>query len=106
MKIHLLFGLVILTTIFSVQISNTQTTLAADDIAFTGYSCDDNTVNGGTANDDICFILLKNIMIGTIINFTDFGWHSDASAFQSKDLAALSQDHNLTGCLSGQPLLI
>ena len=60
-----------------------QTTLVAGDIAFTGYNMDDNTVNGATANDDFSFILLRNITSGTIINFTDFGWRSDAAAFQT-----------------------
>jgi large repetitive protein len=60
-----------------------QTTLVAGDIAFTGYNTDDNTVNGATANDDFSFILLKNITSGTTIYFTDFGWRSDAPAFQT-----------------------
>jgi hypothetical protein len=60
-----------------------QTTLVAGDIAFTGYNADDNTVNGATANDDFSFILLTNIASGTIIYFTDFGWRSDAAAFQT-----------------------
>jgi large repetitive protein len=60
-----------------------QTTLVAGDIAFTGYNTDDNTVNGPTANDDFSFILLKNITSGTVIYFTDFGWRSDAPAFQT-----------------------
>jgi hypothetical protein len=60
-----------------------QTTLVAGDIAFTGYNTDDNTVNGATPNDDFSFILLRNITSGTTIYFTDFGWRSDAAAFQT-----------------------
>jgi hypothetical protein len=51
-------------------------------IAFTGYNKDDNTVNGSPANDDFSFVLLQNIPAGTTIFFTDFGWRSDANAFQ------------------------
>jgi hypothetical protein len=75
--------------------SYSQTTLVAGDIAFTGYNLLDNTVNGSPANDDICFILLKNITAGTIINFTDFGWRSDANAFHAANPCGAS-----TGSLS------
>ncbi|MDX1956395.1 MAG: hypothetical protein SFU20_12765 [Chitinophagaceae bacterium] len=63
--------------------ANAQTTLAAGDIAFTGYNADDNTVNGPSSNDDFSFILLKNITSGTSIYFTDFGWCSNTNAFQT-----------------------
>lgn len=63
--------------------ANSQTTLAAGDIAFTGYNADDNTVNGPSSNDDFSFILLKNITTGTTIYFTDFGWCNNTNAFQT-----------------------
>lgn len=63
--------------------ARSQTTLAAGDIAFTGYNADDNTVNGPSSNDDFSFILLKNITSGTTIYFTDFGWCSNTNAFQT-----------------------
>lgn len=65
---------------FSAQ---SQTTLSAGDIAFTGYNADDNTVNGPSPNDDFSFILLRNITSGTTIYFTDFGWCSNTNAFQT-----------------------
>jgi len=61
------------------------TTLVAGDIAFTGYNSDDNVVNGLTANDDFSFMLLRNIVSGTTIYFTDFGWAKgvDITGFQT-----------------------
>jgi gliding motility-associated-like protein len=65
------------------SIVKAQTTLAAGDIAFTGYNQTESTVNGGANNRDFSFILLKNISAGTVISFTDYGWRSDAQAFQT-----------------------
>ncbi len=48
-----------------------QTTLAAGDIAFTGYI---GHGTGPTAIDDFSFVLLKNITANTVINFTENGW--------------------------------
>jgi hypothetical protein len=48
-----------------------QTTLAAGDIAFTGYV---GHGTGPTAIDDFSFVLLKNITTNTVINFTENGW--------------------------------
>jgi hypothetical protein len=48
-----------------------QTTLAAGDIAFTGYI---GHGTGPTAIDDFSFVLLKNITSNTVINFTENGW--------------------------------
>ena len=45
-----------------------QTTLAAGDIAITGVNSD------GT--DEFSFVLLKDIVSGTVINFTDNGWQN------------------------------
>ncbi len=45
------------------------TTLNAGDIAFSGY-------NSSTGSDEFSFVLLKNIGVGTVINFTNNGWLS------------------------------
>jgi hypothetical protein len=45
------------------------TTLNAGDIAFSGH-------NSSTGSDEFSFVLLKNIGVGTIINFTNNGWLS------------------------------
>lgn len=60
-----------------------QTPLTAGDIAITGINATPNTVNGSTSNKEFSFILLKSIASGTSISFTDFGWRSDAQAFQT-----------------------
>lgn len=65
------------------NLSYSQTTLAAGDIAFTGLNETASTVNGTASNRDFSFVLLKNITSGTIIYFTDFGWRSDNPAFQT-----------------------
>jgi hypothetical protein len=53
-----------------------QTTLAAGDIMIIGWNANDNNVNsgGGYNDDDVDFLLLKNIEAGTTIYFTDLGW--------------------------------
>lgn len=76
------FILLFSTAIFSLS-SYGQTTLSAGDIAFTGADETANTVNGVESNKDFCFILLKAITAHTIIYFTDYGWRSDAAAFQT-----------------------
>ena len=63
--------------------SKAQTTLAAGDIAIVLINATDNTLNSVTLNDNVSFVLLKDIASGTKIYFTDFGWRSDAPAFQS-----------------------
>ena len=50
-----------------------QTTLTTGDIAFIAYSADD---------DDLAFVILKDINAGTTINFTDRGWQA-AGGFRS-----------------------
>jgi hypothetical protein len=45
------------------------TTLNAGDIAFSGYT-------STTTNSDFSFVLLRNVGVGTLINFTDNGWLS------------------------------
>lgn len=65
-------------TLFNVIIIKVQaqTILAAGDIVFTGWNSNDPTINGGgtVANDDISFVLLKDITANTTIYFTDLGW--------------------------------
>jgi Secretion system C-terminal sorting domain len=55
-----------------------QTTLAAGDIAFSGYI----SVN---TPDEFSFYILKNITNGTVINFTDNGWNSSTSALMTAE---------------------
>lgn len=72
---------------------NGQTTLAAGDIVIVGYNSDDNNINvpgNAYVDDDICFLLLKDIAANTDIYFTDLGW--TGSGFQ--------QNAN-NGCASG-----
>jgi Secretion system C-terminal sorting domain len=52
--------------------SKAQTTLAAGDIAFTGYT------SAGTGVDSFSFVLLINISSGTVISFTDNCWNGSA----------------------------
>ncbi len=66
-----------------------QTALVAGDIAFTGVNSTSNTANDfvntpqSESNREFCFILLKQVTAGTTIFFTDFGWRTDAQAFQT-----------------------
>jgi PKD-like domain/Secretion system C-terminal sorting domain len=69
-----------LSILFFSTTSSAQTTLEAGDISFTGYiTADDNNV---TQDVVISFVLLKDMDVNTIINFTDFGW-TDANTFQT-----------------------
>lgn len=52
---------------FAGQGIKAQTTLAAGDIAFTGYT-------SANTNDAFSFVLLKSVTAGTVINFTDNAW--------------------------------
>jgi hypothetical protein len=65
----------ILWNVVAIEIS-AQTVLSAGDIVFTGWNSNDPTVNGGgtVANDDISFVLLRDITTNTTIYFTDLGW--------------------------------
>lgn len=59
-----------------------QTILAPGDIAFAGYiTSDDNNL---TQDDEISFILLKDIDAGTTVFLTDFGW-TNQGRFQTVD---------------------
>ena len=60
---------VVLASWFVTPLPAGATTLAAGDIAFSGYTSQ-------TPGDDFSFVLLKNIGTGTAINFTDNGWLS------------------------------
>jgi len=73
---------VFLITLLSLTQANAQTALSAGDIVFTGYNQTASTVNGTASNRDFSFMILKDIDAQTVINFTDFGWRSDAAAFQ------------------------
>ncbi|MCC1485270.1 hypothetical protein, partial [Winogradskyella immobilis] len=55
---------ILLILVFNISFS--QTTLSAGDIAITGYNND--------GDDQIAFVLLTDITTGTVINFTDRGW--------------------------------
>lgn len=63
------------------------TSIVAGDITFIGYGTNDDGVDGITQDDEFAFILLKDINAGTEISFTDFGWRSDANAFQESNPA-------------------
>ena len=52
-----------------------MSTLSLSDIAFTGYRSDDE--------DEFAFILLKEIISGTVIRFTDRGWEYASNGFVS-----------------------
>lgn len=62
-----------LISIFSVTYLIGQTTLTQGDIAFIGLNFD--------GNDDMVFVLLKDVDASTSINFTDCGWDDGSSAF-------------------------
>ncbi len=87
LKLFLLFA-----TLFSTTFSSAQTLLQAGDISFSGYiTADDNNV---TQDDVISFVLLKDIDVNTVINFTDFGW-TDDNTFQTPNACGAN-----TGALS------
>ncbi len=65
---HLILSCFILFGLGLNKINAQGTTLAAGDIAFTGYHS--NTA----VNDSFSFVLLKAVNAGTLINFTDNGW--------------------------------
>lgn len=66
-----------------------QTPLAPGDIAFTGLNSASNTINDFVntpqteSNREFSFVLLKAVTNNTVIFFTDFGWRTDAQAFQT-----------------------
>lgn len=72
--------------------SNAQTSLTLGDIAIVGYNADETT-----EEDQFSFILLTDIVSGTVINFTDFGWCSgaDFTGFQTANSCGAN-----TGALS------
>ena len=55
-----------------------QTTLAAGEVAFTGYIAAD-----GANPDRFTFVVLTAIQANTVIRFTDYGWRTDLNAFNS-----------------------
>jgi hypothetical protein len=58
-----------------------QTTLAAGDIAIVGLNTGDDGVNGLIQDDEILFVLLKDIVAGTEISFSDIAWNSSTQSF-------------------------
>ncbi|MCU0324300.1 MAG: hypothetical protein MUF45_03475 [Spirosomaceae bacterium] len=72
MKKLVQISLLVLSFFFVQYHSKAQTTLAAGDIAFTGYTS--NTTNQLPSEDGFSFVLLKAVAAGTVINFTDNGW--------------------------------
>jgi Secretion system C-terminal sorting domain len=76
MKRKHFFLALLFTALIQTTASAQPTTLTAGDIAFTGFNCD-------PMNDDFSFVLLKNINTGTVIRFTDFGWRTSTSSFNS-----------------------
>lgn len=66
------FGLALVFSIFSFN-AVSQTSLSAGDAAFIGVNSD--------GDDDISFILLKDVDVGTVIKITDQGWNDVGSAF-------------------------
>lgn len=83
MRKFLLKLLAVASLLLSVTALHAQITIGG--LAFTGYSKDDNPVN-----DEFSFVLLMNIPAGQQIFFTDFGWRSDAAAFQTANCAGPS----------------
>ena len=65
----------ILILLFSIITANSiaQTTLTAGEVAIIGYSSDDP--------DQIVFLLLTDVTLGTQIKFTDRGWNSTTGTF-------------------------
>lgn len=81
----------LLTSMLSATIlyASAQTPLAPGDIAFTGLNSVSNTINDFVntpqteSNREFSFVLLKAVTNNTVIFFTDFGWRTDAQAFQT-----------------------
>ncbi|SRX52437.1 HYR domain-containing protein [Aequorivita sp. CIP111184] len=63
--------------LFATFISNSQTALTAGDIAFIGS----NTDYALSADDNVTFVLLKDIDAATTIIFTDMGWNDGTGFF-------------------------
>ncbi|WP_310554435.1 T9SS type A sorting domain-containing protein [Flavobacterium sp.] len=64
---------ILLTVVFQFN-ANSQTTLVAGDIAFSGLVTNEFEPVTGYSNDKFSFVLLKAITNNTVINFTDNGW--------------------------------
>ncbi|WP_316813794.1 putative Ig domain-containing protein [Pedobacter heparinus] len=92
MKKALLF-LLILSAFLSVR---SQTTLSAGDIAIVGYNAENLT----GYSDDFSFILLTAVSASTTIHFTDFGWCSDGSGFQTGRPGQASQGAKSDGAIT------
>ncbi|MCH5687619.1 hypothetical protein LWM68_27150 [Niabella sp. W65] len=88
----------LLTSLLSTALlcASAQTPLSPGDIAFTGLNSTNNTVNDfvntpqSEVNREFSFVLLKAVTAGTTIFFTDFGWRTDAQAFQTANACGAS----------------
>ena len=93
MRLKPLLTLLLSTTLLY---ASAQTPLAPGDIAFTGLNSTNNTVNDfvntpqSEVNREFSFVLLKAVTAGTTIFFTDFGWRTDAQAFQTANACGAS----------------
>ncbi|MDN3725260.1 HYR domain-containing protein, partial [Aequorivita sp. SDUM287046] len=69
--------ILLILTLFISFYANSQTVLTAGDIAFVGSNTDGVT----NADDNISFVLLKDIDAATTIIFTDMGWNDTTGFF-------------------------
>ncbi len=78
-NLYTYFSKLILIVFFSLAVQKivAQTTLSAGDIAFTGY------ISAASTTDEFSFVLLKNVSLGTVINFTDNGWIASTGALRT-----------------------
>lgn len=83
MKKFYLFTIILCLLLTSFNSQAQPSTLSAGDIVIIGWNSTDNVINGAILDDDIDFLLLRNINAGTTIYFTDFGW--TGSGFQSNE---------------------
>jgi hypothetical protein len=85
MKQKLLLLVAFLCTMIVQQKVTAQTTLAAGDIAFTGYNAAGNNVSG--TYNQFSFVILRTggISANTVINFTDNGWNPLTSALTTNE---------------------
>jgi hypothetical protein len=82
---------VVLSLTFFFNSVNSQTTLAAGDLAFSGYV---SGGNGSTISDRFSFVLLTPVTASTVIRFTDYGWRTDLNAFSAG--SSLESEYVLT----------
>ena len=80
-----------------------QTTLAAGDIAFTGYHATPNSPD----SDRVSFVLLTNVTAGTVIRFTENAWGNNLAFRTGENTVSLTINPALTAgneiTISGVP---